>query len=35
MKRFFLVGNIDDVLAVLKALGEMNTFKTQSLYEVL
>ena len=30
-----LVGNIDDVLAVLKALGEMNTFKTQSLYEVL
>lgn len=35
MKRFFLVGNIDDILAVLKALGEMNTFKTHSLYEVL
>lgn len=35
MKRFILVGTIDDVFAVLKALGEMNTFKTQSLYEVL
>lgn len=35
MKRFFLVGTIDDILAVLKALGEMNTFKTHRLYDVL
>lgn len=35
MKRFILVGTIDDVFAVLKAMGEMTTFKTQSLYTVL
>ncbi len=35
MKRFILVGTIDDILAVLKAMGEMTIFKTQSLYSVL
>lgn len=35
MKRFILVGTIDDVFAVLKAMSEMTTFKTQSLYAVL
>ena len=35
MKRFILVGTIDEVFAVLKAMGEMTIFKTQSLYAVL
>lgn len=35
MKGFILVGTIDDILAVLKVMGEMTIFKTQSLYAVL
>ena len=35
MKRVILVGTIDDDFAVLQAMGEMTTFKTQSLYAVL
>ena len=35
MKRFILVGNIDDIYAILKAMNEMMVFQKSRLFDVL
>lgn len=35
MKRFILVGNIDDIYAILKAMNEMRVFQKSRLFDVL
>lgn len=35
MKRFILVGNIDDIYAIMKAMNETRVFQKSRLFDVL